>query len=834
MTKKRLWQSWFTFLCLLALLTSPVYAGSKLLGANVQVTDSGLGQYADAKRPDAAASGYTVYAVWEDNRNTLSSIETDIYFAKSTDGGATWGSNVQVSYTNWRGNGLSYPSIAVGPEGNIYVAWYLGYCSASDGCGGVTRENDVHLARSINGGTTFEIIWLWDGGADSANEIVTPLAVDQSNGKLYALLHDPGTSGADVYLMGCNDPTVADWGDSQWWQVQVNDSAESGRIYDLDDGPLMALAARNSVVCAAWEDSRGNNAIYGACSTDGGQNFGPNFAISGSDAWNPHLAFAPDGTLYAAYQVDEDIYIRRSVNNGASWSNPVQVTHLSPGMDSLGWDMAVDDNGTVAIVWTAASCGWGCTGDLYLSTSIDGGQSFTTSSSQIEDDQGEYPTTCAQYHPAIAVYGSGDYARAVMVWRDDRNTQEQIWSARAELDATPPTAPASLQATPGDTVVDLTWSPSSDRNGISGYYILHATQSGGPYTVLNSFPITETSYRDVGLESGTYYYKVYAVDGAGNPGSTSNEAVATVTAGSDLPLNGTLAYESGNDIRLNDLPGLSNERTLAQGFSPHFSPDGSRVYYYSSDAILSRPLDGGNAQTHYTDNDLTAHFDLPADTSYFARVEEQFYAGINPGQSCYAWEPHYGPFGGDDLYVATNALASGVALSPDRSWLAYTTVGVCGPAATAEYDKMNLCLVNLNTKEKTCHSDVNYQNPDFAPSGNWLVFAADFSGQYEIWKAQVQDDGSLTNLTQLTRSSDGKWSLYPAWSSDGNWVIFARGTPADDDVRLPDIQNPQLYVVRADGSSLRALGISGEEPAWYGGGPGAMNYHLYLPVVLKQ
>ena len=806
-----------------------VRAGSRLLGSNVQVTDDGLNQteFGEANKPDVAVNGYKVYAVWEDTRNSAYGSTADIYFAKSTDGGASWGNNVQVNYTNWRGIGLSYPSIAVGPEGNIYIAWYLGYCS---NCGGTTRENDVHLARSTDGGESFDVIWLWDGYADSVYEIVTPLAVDQSTGKLYALLDDPGASGADIYLVGCVDPDVADWGDSEWWQVQVNDSAQSGRIYDWDDGPLMALAARNGVVCAAWEDSRNSNAIYGACSTDGGQSFGPDFPISGSDAWKPHLAFGPDGTLYAAYQVgngdEAAIYIRRSTDNGSSWSDPVQVV---AGVDNSSlwqaWDMAVDGNGTIAIVWRKMISSITGNTAIHLSTSIDQGQSFSTLSN-IQDFDG------AHVHLAIAATGSGDYARAYMVWHVDSADNDQIWSARAELDATPPTAPSNLQATPGDTVVDLSWSPSTDRNGISAYYVIRATQSGGPYEIINPFPITGTSYRDVGLGSGTYYYKVYAVDGTGNLGPASNEVGVTVSAGSDLPLNGAIAYEAGSsDIRLNDLPGLGNERTLAQGSAPHFSPDGSQVYYYSGNAILSRPTGGGGAQTHYSDDDLMDYFDIPADTSYFARIEQQFYASL--GHSCWAWEPHYGPFGGDDLYVATTALAFGVALSPDRRWLAYTTVGVCGPATTAEYSTMRLCLVNLNTQEKTCYGNANYQDPDFSPSSDWLVFAADFSGQYEIWKAQVQDDGSLTNLTQLTRSGD-KWSLMPAWSSDGNWVVFVRGTPAGDDVRLPELQNPQLYVVRADGASLRALNISGEEPDWYGGGPAGGNYQVYLPAVLRQ
>ncbi len=808
----------------LAVLTAGLaHAGSRTLGSNVQVTDDDFNntEFAEANRPDVAVNGYKVYAVWEDTRDDPYGSAAEIYFARSTDGGATWSANVNLSQDVV--DGIEYPAIAADATGWVYVIWgsYLPPDPA---------EYAVYMTRSYDDGQTFETPWMLGYHTADWYTFVPEIAVEPTGGYVYVVINAPWTSSTyDIYVTRSSDHGE-NWSSWQW----INDVDGAGIEHSAYDGPLMSIVASDAIVCVAWEDGRdGYMRIYGDCSTDHGAHWGTDFVISpsGVTASHPRLALAPDGALYAAYQVDDAIYVRRSTNNGTSWSSPVQVaTDITEGPPPLhrNWDMAIDGNGTVAIVWMATKSS--ITGDQYinLSTSIDDGQSFTTLWG-IQDFDGGHE------QPAIAAAGSGDYARAYLVWDVDSADNDQIWSARLELDATPPTVPSNLQATPGDTVVDLSWTAATDRNGISGYYVLRATQSGGPYTVINPFIITDTSYRDVGLSSGTYYYKVYAVDGTGNVGSTSNEASATVTAGSDLPLNGTLAYEAGtSDIRLNDLPGLSNERTLTQGESPHFSPDGSRVYYYSGHTILSRPVGGGNAQSHYYDGDLTPWFDIPSDTSYFARIEQQFYAGINPGEMCYAWEPHYGPFDGDDVYVATTTYAQSVALSPDRQWLAYTTVGWCSGPYWGHYSVSRLCLVNLNTEEKTCTEGLyNYQDPDFAPSGGWLVFAADFSGQHEIWKAQVQSDGSLADFTQLTRS-DGKWSLQPAWSSDGHWVVFVRGDPAGDDVKLPELQNPQLYAVRADGSSLRALSVSGEEPDWYGGGPAAMNYQIYLPLTLRN
>lgn len=89
-----------------------------------------------------------------------------------------------------------------------------------------------------------------------------------------------------------------------------------------------------------------------------------------------------------------------------------------------------------------------------------------------------------------------------------------------------------------------------------------------------------------------------------------------------------------------------------------------------------------------------------------------------------------------------------------------------------------------------------------------------FTGQYEIWKAQIQDDGTLTNFVQLTRGPEGQSSLAPTWSSDGRWIAFQR------DIQPGADENWQLYVVRANGVGVRALDIAGERPAWQGGDDG--------------
>lgn len=55
----------------------------------------------------------------------------------------------------------------------------------------------------------------------------------------------------------------------------------------------------------------------------------------------------------------------------------------------------------------------------------------------------------------------------------------------------------------------------------------------------------------------------------------------------------------------------------------------------------------------------------------------------------------------------------------------------------------------------------------------------------------------------------------PAFSSNGEWIIFQRDMDTSENERF------ELYVVRADGSMLRPLGVAGGNPAWHNGTAGA-------------
>lgn len=76
--------------------------------------------------------------------------------------------------------------------------------------------------------------------------------------------------------------------------------------------------------------------------------------------------------------------------------------------------------------------------------------------------------------------------------------------------------------------VTLSW-VASTSTGITGYNVYSGTVSGGPYTKLNSSPVTSTTYTDSTVLAGqTYYYVTTAVDSQSAESADSNQATAVI------------------------------------------------------------------------------------------------------------------------------------------------------------------------------------------------------------------------------------------------------------------------------------------------------------------
>jgi uncharacterized repeat protein (TIGR02543 family) len=93
-------------------------------------------------------------------------------------------------------------------------------------------------------------------------------------------------------------------------------------------------------------------------------------------------------------------------------------------------------------------------------------------------------------------------------------------------DTTPPSAPGSLSWENADGTVTLSWQPSTDAVGVTGYELYYGSFYLGTFD--------ETLLALIGFKPGTpYVFTVKAHDGAGNVSGASNQATVLVPMGKD-------------------------------------------------------------------------------------------------------------------------------------------------------------------------------------------------------------------------------------------------------------------------------------------------------------
>ena len=85
-------------------------------------------------RPSISAYNGNVYVVWNDN----STGNYEIYFAKSTDGGNSFGKSINLSKNAGRS---VFPNIAVSTNNTLYVSW-------KDNTNNARQNQNLHFAKS--------------------------------------------------------------------------------------------------------------------------------------------------------------------------------------------------------------------------------------------------------------------------------------------------------------------------------------------------------------------------------------------------------------------------------------------------------------------------------------------------------------------------------------------------------------------------------------------------------------------------------------------------------------------------------------------------------------
>jgi hypothetical protein len=207
-----------------------------------------------ASSPAVALVGSNVFVAWQDNRNG----QTDIYFNRSTDTGATWRSTDTRMDTDTMGtHGSERVDVSADSANHVIVTW-------QDVRNGSTY--DIYARVSGDNGVSF-------GSSDQRLD-TTPFDTDSFRPSVVSL-----ASGHAAVV----------WIDNRWGRpnLYARTTTDGGATWSASDSQVMAArGASNAVdfaaggagntVFVAWSDDRnGQLDIYANYSTDGGASFQP-------------------------------------------------------------------------------------------------------------------------------------------------------------------------------------------------------------------------------------------------------------------------------------------------------------------------------------------------------------------------------------------------------------------------------------------------------------------------------------------------------------------------------------------------------------------------------
>ncbi len=237
--------------------------------------------------PSAAASGQNIHVVWHDYKWDGSRFNWDIFYTRSTDGGATWEPEQRLtSYPRMTGP----PSVAA-VDSLVHIVWYdLGSGSA-----------DIYYKRSTNNGMT----WSPETNLDNnpASSYMPSIAASGMN--VHVVWYDNRDGNYEVYYKRSTDCGVS-------WSADIrltNDPAESNRA---------SITASGQNLHVVWFDQRdGNYEIYYKGSMDNGTTWSPDTALTLDPSASFYASVTNAGNVVHVVWTDErdgnrEVYYKRN------------------------------------------------------------------------------------------------------------------------------------------------------------------------------------------------------------------------------------------------------------------------------------------------------------------------------------------------------------------------------------------------------------------------------------------------------------------------------------------------------------------------------------------
>jgi len=301
------------------------YKKSTDAGANWTLAKRLTWTSSTSSRPAIAVdSSDGLHLVWSDETPG----NGEIYYEKSTDGGATWTPGKRITSTS----GHSFdPAIAVDSSGGLHVAW-------EDYTPG---NGEIYYQASTDGGATWTTSkrLTWNSGLSYEAAV----AVDASGNPQVAWV-DGTTGNWEVYFRNSSD------GGSTWSPTRRL-SGTSGGSY----APSMAAYSAGNLLVFWIDSTPGNYEVYQKRTTDGGTTWTKSQRLTwtSGDSWWPANAVDSSGGLHVVWYDDtpgnSEIYYMKSTDGGATWTKAQRLTWTS-GYSAVP-AVAADPSASLHVIW---------------------------------------------------------------------------------------------------------------------------------------------------------------------------------------------------------------------------------------------------------------------------------------------------------------------------------------------------------------------------------------------------------------------------------------------------------------------------------------------------
>ncbi|MBV8783778.1 MAG: exo-alpha-sialidase [Gammaproteobacteria bacterium] len=377
-------------------------------------------------------SNLNLIAAWQQNRWSTGGAQA-IGIATSMDGGMTW----------------------------THTAAAFSRCSggSSSNAGNYARATDVWLSAGPSG-----VIW-----ALALAFTGDTLAAGSSSAMLVAHSNDGGST----------------------WSLPTALIQDGATVFN-DKGSITADPVNGSLVYATWDRLTSQTAgpSYFASTSDGGVTWQPARAIydpgSNNQTIGNQILVLPSGRLLDVFtQIDAgntaSVQLLQSIDQGASWSAPVQVAALhavgttDPHGGAVvrdGSDLvsaAVSPSGVVYLVWQESSFSNGVRDGIALSSSQDGGATWSTPI-EVNGD----PAVQA-FTPTVAVRADGTIG---VTYYDLRNAAASSSKLLADCWLVTSSDGTTFKETHLSGPFDLRLAPNSEGLFLGDYESLASNSSG--------------------------------------------------------------------------------------------------------------------------------------------------------------------------------------------------------------------------------------------------------------------------------------------------------------------------------------------------------------------